>query len=874
MTRLWIPVRATAGLLFATLLLSLAPASAEPPSGAAAGGPRAAGRSAGLGAGAAKSGGEAGFAAALSPGDRTAPTADPADGGASVDQAGLAPYDPAPAITLPTTAGDLTIGGGPSDTSHVLIGHSTRSPSGDAIWTASPAALIAASPPDVHYVFMSYADTPAAVAADIDGMRSRVDAAIAALPGAADRQHWTDHVHYVTANPLTLGGAAAAWLEGWGMIVADVRADWVDAAGMPQSLRVEGTTDTGWAAPLTRVGPVTGPLADYGNLACGADVPAAPLAGKIALVERGTCTFSEKAANAVKHGATGVVLYTDARPKLQMGGTCAACNVPVTMIDRDPGLALKAQLAAGVAVTATLGVATVVGADAAAVDHRGRVRELGTIPFPFPQFTDPPLDNLMLVAKEAELYHYEHTLDARLAAEEQAGGITKIPVYTGVWHDDPGWTGRRAIADVTLPDAATMATFDTLEVDFTMSCTGNRKSQCPAWDYLVYLYLCDPANPDQCNVEFGRWITPYWSGGRWVTDLSPMLALINEGGPRRFGFWTVQHYKLDMTFRLSNRGKGLVPKRAVPLLSGGDYRQGYNQRYSPMAFEMPDWAEKVEVVALITGHGQNDDEGCGEFCNHTHHFAVNGGAEHVKEHPTAGTLMGCADRVGEGVVPNQAGTWIFGRAGWCPGLDVPPWSFDITADVRRGGDNVLTYKSLFNGEDYVSTSGGDPNTPPANGWDARIEMTSWLVYSARPGVAAGPVAAPRALVTPTATPEASATPEPTLPPTAPPSPTPTATTAVPTPTRPTATPAAPTPQPSPAPGGDIRICAGIAVRVPATALNAKLSDPSRINGWGQRCSPNQPASPWNGLRTSLTLQYASQPYNPLFNDLVLKCGCR
>ncbi len=864
MFRLWIPVRAVIG----TLVAALALASTLPP--------------APVGVALPDTGIAPSPASALPALPMTSAPSARSDGPAAMAQAPIAPYDPAPAMTLPTTAGDLAIGGGASDASYVLIGHSPRSPSGEAIWSASPAALIASSPDDVHYVFMSYADTPDAVAADIAAMRARVDAAIAALPDAADRQHWADHIHYVTANPMTLGGPVAAWLEAWGMIVADVRAEWVDAAGMPQSLRVEGTTDTGWAAPLTKVGPVTAPLADYGNLACGADVPAADLTGRIALVERGTCTFSEKAANAVKHGAVGVVLYTDTRPKLQMGGTCGACNVPVTMIDRDPGLLLKAQLAAGLGVTAALGVATVVGADGAAVDHLGRVREFGTIPFPFPQFTDPPLDNLMLVAKEAQLYHYEHTLDRRLAAEDQAGGVKEVPVYTGVWHDDPGWTGRRAIAEVALPDAATMATFDTLEVDFEMRCTGNRKSQCPAWDYLVYLYLCDPDNPDQCNIEFGRWITPYWSGGRWVTDLSPMLALIGEGGPRRFGFWTVQRYQLDMTFRLSNRGKGLVPKRAVPLLTGGDYRQGYNQRYSPMAFEMPDWAEKVEVVALITGHGQNDDEGCGEFCNHTHHFAINGGAEHVREHPTAGTLMGCIDRVGDGVVPNQAGTWIFGRAGWCPGLDVPPWTFDITAEVRRGADNVLTYKSLFNGKDYVSTSGGDPNTPPANGWDARIEMTSWLVYYAKPGVAAGPVAAPRALITPTATPETSATPEPTVPPTPSPLPsaTPTATTAV--PARPTAT-ATPTPAPatatpmhlSPTPsGGEIRVCAGIAMRVPVTALSAKLSNPNRINGWGQRCSPNQPASPWNGLRTSLTLQYASQPYNPLFNDLVLKCGCR
>jgi hypothetical protein len=62
--------------------------------------------------------------------------------------------------------------------------------------------------------------------------------------------------------------------------------------------------------------------------------------------------------------------------------------------------------------------------------------------------------------------------------------------------------------------------------------------------------------------------------------------------------------------------------------------------------------------------------------------------------------------------------------------------------------------------------------------------------------------------------------------------------------------------------------------VPAEAIAAKLANPTRLAGWGQRCFPNVPAYPWNTLRMSLMLQNPSQPYHPLFNDIVLKCGCQ
>lgn len=77
-------------------------------------------------------------------------------------------------------------------------------------------------------------------------------------------------------------------------------------------------------------------------------LPAGSLAGKVALIRRGSCTFNAKAANAQAAGAIGVVLYNNAPGGLNptvAGGI--AITIPVVGINRGSGLLLNARIAAG-----------------------------------------------------------------------------------------------------------------------------------------------------------------------------------------------------------------------------------------------------------------------------------------------------------------------------------------------------------------------------------------------------------------------------------------------------------------------------------------------------------------------------------------------
>jgi len=72
-----------------------------------------------------------------------------------------------------------------------------------------------------------------------------------------------------------------------------------------------------------------------------------------------------------------------------------------------------------------------------------------------------------------------------------------------------------------------------------------------------------------------------------------------------------------------------------------------------------------------------------------------------------GTPLGCAERVLLGVEPNEHGTWLYGRNGWCDGQQVDPWVIDITSDLDPTSVNTIKYFGWFRG--------GDPNPKQSPG---------------------------------------------------------------------------------------------------------------------------------------------------------------
>ncbi|HEX7880726.1 MAG TPA: PA domain-containing protein [Candidatus Eisenbacteria bacterium] len=90
------------------------------------------------------------------------------------------------------------------------------------------------------------------------------------------------------------------------------------------------------------------------------------LAGKIAVVDRGTCTFVIKVLAAQNAGAIGVIVCNNAAgAPIEMGGSDPAITIPAVMVSQADGNAIKAEMLNG-PVNATIGtnLAALAGADA------------------------------------------------------------------------------------------------------------------------------------------------------------------------------------------------------------------------------------------------------------------------------------------------------------------------------------------------------------------------------------------------------------------------------------------------------------------------------------------------------------------------------
>lgn len=102
------------------------------------------------------------------------------------------------------------------------------------------------------------------------------------------------------------------------------------------------------------------------NDVCDTLTNGAALAGKIALVDRGTCTFVAKALTVQAAGAVGMIVVNNVAAGLPgMGGTDPTIVIPCIGVSQADGNAIKAQLGAGVNVTMMLDPARKSGMDSA-----------------------------------------------------------------------------------------------------------------------------------------------------------------------------------------------------------------------------------------------------------------------------------------------------------------------------------------------------------------------------------------------------------------------------------------------------------------------------------------------------------------------------
>jgi hypothetical protein len=224
------------------------------------------------------------------------------------------------------------------------------------------------------------------------------------------------------------------------------------------------------------------------------------------------------------------------------------------------------------------------------------------------------------------------------------------------------------------------------------------QGSCDYWDRFGTLGIVTSKGVDggaDTVIELARFITPYRVAAKWdldITDLRPLLsgalklrAFIDTWvGP---GSTSGNGWLLTARFEMTGGIPDKEPIAALPIWTQrsaayGDPARPVASAFAPQTIALPSGASSFAVRTFITGHGQGNAANCAEFCSRKHTLTAAG-----HSHAQAIWRTDCATTA----TPNQAGTYTYPRAGWCPGADVRPWTVDVTPDVADRASATFAY---------------------------------------------------------------------------------------------------------------------------------------------------------------------------------------
>lgn len=214
------------------------------------------------------------------------------------------------------------------------------------------------------------------------------------------------------------------------------------------------------------------------------------------------------------------------------------------------------------------------------------------------------------------------------------------------------------------------------------------------------------------KFEIMSFVTPYGigldfgeEGKSWtfdVTDFGPILKGNKRINMQAGGQWQ-EDIDIKFVFIEGTPSHDILEfKQLWPVTAESYTRIIDNVRFEPRNLLLPANAGQVKLRAAITGHGQE-----GEFIPRNHFINLDGGYNEYQWQ----VWKECADNP---IFP-QGGTWIYDRAGWCPGAATDVREYNLLDWVYAGDEVEIDYGVVTaNGNsNYIvnvqMVSYGDPN---------------------------------------------------------------------------------------------------------------------------------------------------------------------
>ncbi len=198
------------------------------------------------------------------------------------------------------------------------------------------------------------------------------------------------------------------------------------------------------------------------------------------------------------------------------------------------------------------------------------------------------------------------------------------------------------------------------------------------------------------KYEIMSFVTPYGlgldlgeEGKTWtfdVTDYAPLLKGSKRMTIERGGQW-MEDMDIKFVYIVGTPPRDVIDIQQMwkPDGSSASYTKIIaNRVFEPRDFLMNATASSYKIRSTITGHGQQ-----GEFIPREHFIDLNGGDQVY-------SWMVWKDCEENPIYP-QGGTWIYDRAGWCPGMASDIEEYDITEFVTPGTLAAIDYGVLSGG---------------------------------------------------------------------------------------------------------------------------------------------------------------------------------
>lgn len=186
--------------------------------------------------------------------------------------------------------------------------------------------------------------------------------------------------------------------------------------------------------------------------------------------------------------------------------------------------------------------------------------------------------------------------------------------------------------------------------------------------------------------EIGRFITPYGNnlslgdGWTWVYDVTDYAPMLRDSVHLTAGNF---QELLDLKFYMIEGTPPRDVKKIEKIYSGYFYLNAFPEVVPPDTIPLIAEATDFKLKTRTSGHLFDNPTNCAEFCKKIHSVQVNEQLVYDWQ-----IIEECSDNP---LYP-QGGTWIYDRAGWCPGAKVTEHDIEITPYID-GDEVIVDYNS-------------------------------------------------------------------------------------------------------------------------------------------------------------------------------------